>query len=246
MFTFIRMKLHWCRSAHCTFRMGVTTYSIFLLCVRTVVDLLRIYLCYVDFWGLIFYIENDTIDFHRIWSGFLVFIRIRVIDEDLLHTQVSFNNCGFSTQNAKAIKCETNPIIQICIRYIGLLVFDFQAAEIPASHSVWALHALLVWYIRSKTCRACVCFWVRVRVLAFADAATATENSDSTRKTKVAKENYYQHMHINFYEFLSLLRILFCSSNTIFLHVVQYCTPVTDSHTHTDRLSTLCGMLQFI
>lgn len=43
-------------------------------------------------------------------------------------------------------------------------------------------------------------------------------------------------MHINFYEFLSLLRILFCSSFTIFSHVVQYCTPVTGTHRQTKHV----------
>lgn len=74
------------------------------------------------------------------------------------------------------------PLSRFVSHISELLVFDFEAAQAPASRIVWVMHALLVCYIRCKTWCACVFL---VRVFAFADVtATATQHSDSTKKQK--------------------------------------------------------------
>lgn len=70
--TFICIKLHWCMSAHFEWvSLLVQSFSVSFLSEHRWVD-------YVDFRGLVSHIENDTIDFHRIWRGCFLFFTYRL------------------------------------------------------------------------------------------------------------------------------------------------------------------------
>lgn len=84
------------------------------------------------------------------------------------------------------------------------LVFDFQAAQAPASRSVWALHALLGCYIRCKTCWGVSARW--------------TQSSDSAKKkNKSSKEKLLStHAYKFLWDFITVADIVLQQLYNIF------------------------------